>query len=205
MATIQQEITSLFIEVNNVTERKKALKGKKKANKDWLNFFYNRLEGLKGELSRRKENPERYPLAAGAGTIDDIIKSIAETEMAIEEIKNELEGMDQAIDDVDEERDQLLFVIADKLKEMRTAVGKEMAKHNRLQHEAYKAQKERYENCKRRFGFTPDDRAFIAHHKNNNQTHIDEWISLCDKRNMLCQIISALDPNDEDFGLDEVE
>jgi hypothetical protein len=80
-----------------------------------------------------------------------------------------------------------------------------MAKHNRLQHEAYEAQKKRYENCKRKTGFTPDDRAFIALNKGLNEAHTDEWLALCDKRQQLCELIDALDPDDEDLGLDEEE
>ena len=205
-----QEITTLWSELKRLDSETTIINKEKERIIGWLTYYKNRVESLEDEINRRKEFPERYPFAAGAGTIDDIIKETNSFNEEITNLEKTIADFDQPVEDIEESRQQLLFIVADKfgletLKQMRTAVGKEMAKHNRLQHEAYEAQKERYENCKRTFGFTPDDRVFIAHHKNLNQTHIDKWISMCDQRTMLCELITALDPTDEDYGLDEEE
>lgn len=208
--TDTQEITALWDELTKFDNKSNLIKAEKERLNGWLTFYKNRIGKLEDEIEDRKNSPEKYPLAAGAGTIEDVIKDINKFKEDITNLENQIADFDQPTEDVEESRDQLLFIIADKigleaLKQMRTAVGKEMSKDCRLQHEAYQAQKERYEDCKRTFGFTPDDRAFIAHNKNKNQAHIDKWMKLCDQRNMLCELISALDPSDEDFGFDEDE
>lgn len=208
--TDTQEITALWDELTKFDNKSNLIKAEKERLNGWLTFYKNRIGKLEDEIEDRKNSPEKYPLAAGAGTIEDVIKDINKFKEDITNLENQIADFDQPTEDVEESRDQLLFIIADKigleaLKQMRTAVGKEMSKDCRLQHEAYQAQKERYEDCKRTFGFTPDDRAFIAHNKNKNQAHIDKWMKLCDQRNVLCELISALDPSDEDFGFDEDE
>lgn len=208
--TDTQEITALWDELTKFDNKSNLIKAEKERLNGWLTFYKNRIGKLEDEIEDRKNSPEKYPLAAGAGTIEDVIKDINKFKEDITNLENQIADFDQPTEDVEESRDQLLFIIADKigleaLKQMRTAVGKEMSKDCRLQHEAYQAQKERYEDCKRTFGFTPDDRAFIAHNKNLNQAHIDKWMKLCDQRNVLCELISALDPSDEDFGFDEDE
>jgi chromosome segregation ATPase len=192
----EMEINNLRREYNNYTVQINAIKAKKE-------HLLGHIAYLNNEIENRNKFPERYPFGAGAGTIQDVKNEISTVE-------DEIADCEQPLEDLEESQHQLLFVMADKigldeLKKQRTAVGKEMAKHNRLQHEAYEAQKERYENCKNTFGFTPDDRAFIAHHKALNEAHMDEWNRLGDKRQQLVEMIDALDPNDEDLGLDEEE
>jgi hypothetical protein len=80
-----------------------------------------------------------------------------------------------------------------------------MSKYYRLQKEAYDLQKERYTECKKTFGFTPEDREFIAHHTNVNKEHWAEWDKLRINRDNLCELISVLDPDDQDHGFDEFE
>lgn len=195
----------MWTELNQLTAQEAAIEAEKERIIGWLNLYKNKVDNLNTEIARRKESPEMYPLAAGAGTIEDITKEITSFGEEIAKLEGEIADFNQPIEDIEESRNQLLFILTDKLKDMRTAIGKEMEKHNRLQHEAYKAQKERYENCKHKLGFTPDDRAFIAHYKSLNQTHIDKWILMCDQRTKLCEMIASLDPTDEDFGLDEEE
>lgn len=204
------EMNDLRSQLSKLAAQISAIKAEKERVIKKIEERKNQIAGLIDEIKYRKESPELYPLGAGAGTISDVENEIALIEADISNLENEAAEFDQPIEDFEESRDQILFVMADKigletLKKQRTAIGKEMAKHNRLQHEAYKLQKERYEKCKRTTGFTPDDRAFIAHYKGLNEDHTDEWLELCDKRHKLCELIDALDPNDEDLGLDEEE
>lgn len=197
-------------ELNNFTAQINAIKAEKERNIAWLEYHKTRIDSLNSEIIRRTESPELYPLGAGAGTIDDVKREINSFKAEMSRLESEIADFDQPLEDIEESRHQTLFTLADKigletLKKERTAIGKEMAKHNRLQHEAYEAQKERYENCKKTFGFTPDDRSFIAYHKSLNEAHMDAWNKLCDKRHELCELIDALDPDDEDLGLDEEE
>lgn len=208
--TDTQEITALWGELTKFDNESNLIKAEKERIMGYLNYSKDKVRAIEDEIERRKESPEKYPVAAGAGTIEYLIGELNLLKEYITSLENEIANFDQPMEDVEESRDQLLFIIADKigleaLKQMRTIVGKEMSKDCRLQHEAYQAQKERYEECKRTFGFTPDDRAFISHNKNKNQAHIDKWMKLCDQRNVLCELISALDPSDEDFGFDEDE
>lgn len=203
MTDLRNQLTELDARIEAIKEKKDNVMAK--------------IVRLKAEMSRmtdeiedRKNYPRKYPVGAGAGTISDVEEQIDAIESEIQFLEEKAADYDQPIDDYEETRDQILYVMADmigleELKKQRTAIGKEMAKHNRLQHEAYEAQKKRYENCKRNTGFTPDDRAFIAHHKGLNEAHSDNWLRLCDKRQELCELIEALDPNDEDLGLDEEE
>ena len=204
------EINGLRNELNKLAADIEGVKAEKARIMTWLDFYQRRVECANNEIADRMENPERYPLAAGAGTIEHLQKDIQSFMAEISRIENEIADFDQPIEDLEESRHQTLIALADKigledLKKQRTAIGKEMAKHSRLQHEAYKTQKERYENCKNTFGFTPDDRKFIEYHKSLNAQHMDEWIRLCDKRHEICELIDALDPSDEDLGLDEDE
>jgi hypothetical protein len=179
------------------------------------------ITSMKKEIEDRRENPLRYPIGAGAGTIEYVERSIqdymnkiaylrTQEKNAHLEIEERSDEFDQEIDDVEETRDQLLHVIADKiglenLKNERTLIGKEMSKYNRLQREAYELQKERYENCKSTFGFRPDDRDFIETHKALNEQYKNTWNELSRKRDQLCELIDTLDSADIDDGFDEFE
>jgi hypothetical protein len=203
-----QEINTIWKELKQLATQTTAIEAEKERLIGWLTFYKNRAESVSNEISRRKESPELYPPAAGAGTIDDLIEETNKLNDLIKDVINDINNFDQPIEDIKESRSQLLFIVADTfgldtLKKIRADIWKEMNNHNRLQHEAYKAQKERYEQCKHTFGFTPDDRAFIAHHKALNEAHIKFWNLLCDQLTMLCELITELDPSDEDFGLDE--
>ena len=204
------EMNDLRSQLSELAAQIKAIKAEKERVMKKIVGHKDQIARLKDEIERRKESPELYPLGAGAGTIADVENDIESLETKVSTLEDEAADFDQPIEDFEETRHQVLFVMADKigletLKKQRTAIGKEMAKHNRLQHEAYKLQKERYEKCKRKTGFTPEDRAYIAHFKGLNEDHTDEWLELCDKRHELCELIDALDPNDEDLGLDEEE
>lgn len=204
------EMNDLRSQLSELAAQIKAIKAEKERVIKKIEERKNQIAGLIDEIKYRKESPELYPFGAGAGTISDVENQIELIETEVSTLEDEAADFDQPIEDFEETRHQVLFVMADKigldtLKMRRTAIGKEMAKHNRLQHEAYKLQKERYEKCKHKTGFTPDDRAYIAHHTGLNKDHTDEWLELCDKRHELCELIDALDPNDEDLGLDEEE
>jgi predicted nucleic acid-binding Zn-ribbon protein len=172
---------------------------------------------LNDEINRRKEFPDMYPVGAGAGTVSDLEDEVEAIEAEISVLEDEAGDFNQPIEDLEESRDQIMFVMADKLKEERTAIGKEMSKHSCLQHEAYETQKDRYKKCKELFEKTnpgvefkykflrQEDRDFIERHKELNEYHKSEWIKLCDQRQELCERIDELDPNDEDLGFDEEE
>ena len=177
----------------------------------------NHVSRLNAEIEHRKQFPDMYPVGAGAGDISSVEEEIEIIEAEIAVLEDEAADFDQPIEDLEETRDQMMFIMADNLKEKRTAIGKEMSKHSRLQHEAYETQKARYKKCKELFEeknpgvefkykfLRQEDRDFIERHKELNEYHKDEWIKLCDQRHELCERIDELDPNDEDLGLDEEE
>jgi hypothetical protein len=177
------------------------------------------INSLKKEIGDRQIHPEWYKVSAGAGTLAHVVKKIQDHEKRIKELRQEMDyhnelirenGFDQAIEDLEEDRERLLHTIADmigleNLKNERRAVGKMMTKHYRLQKEAYDLQKERYEDCKKTFGFTPEDRDFIAHHTRVKDEHQAAYDKLRANRNELTEMIELLDPDDQDHGFDENE
>lgn len=179
---------------------------------------------MKKEIGDREIHPEWYKVSAGAGTMEDLDKHIKNTTTALFNLQKDLEIYNElvneyddrereatnTIEDLEDQRDDLLHQIADmigleNLNNERKKIGKEMAKHFRIQRDSYELQKERYESCKRTFGFTPEDREFIAHHTGVKEEHQAIWERLRIRREELCELIDALDPNFVDHGYDEEE
>jgi hypothetical protein len=134
--------------------------------------------------------------------IDDLEKHNAK----VEETNAEFE---QAISHAEDDWHDLKYLIADwvgidNLRMMRNHTDGWMDFYNKIQHEAYKAQKQRYETCKRKTGFKAGDRDFINLHKEVNQDMIDKWINLSYYRDSLCELIEMLDPSDPDLGTDYI-
>lgn len=133
------------------------------------------------------------------------IEILKNEKMKYDEMDNEF---DQAIDDLEEQREQLLFLIAEdagmeKLQMTRKAIGYFMSMANKNQKDAYERQKERYTNCKSMKYFTQSDRDYIAHFQMMNESYKKAWFMLYDWRTELCEIIETLDPSDPDMGTDE--
>lgn len=139
----------------------------------------------------------------------DFIHKTLDLKSRIEMIKNEMsEGYEQAVDDLEEERELLLLAAAEEtglasLQSTRSAVGRFMSLANKRQKDAYECQKERYMNCKSKKYFTQADREYIAYNQAMNEKFKAEWFTLCDYREELCEMIQVLDPIDVDMGLDE--
>lgn len=182
------------------------------------------INSFRKEIGDRQIHPEWYKVAAGAGTLEHVMKNIEDLEKTVETLKQEAKQYNERIeelgdydreihreiDDLEDHRNTILYAIASKiglenLKNERRSVGKMMSKHYRIQKEVYNLQKERYEDCKNTFGFRPEDREFIERNVRLNQEHWTEWGKLCDKRNDLCELIEVLDPSDIDHGFDEDE
>jgi hypothetical protein len=223
-------VADLRKQVSEVNDRIQRIKSEKEENLrdayDAVNKIPTMIEelekninSLKKEIGDRRIHPEWYKVSAGAGTLAQVVKNIQDHAKRIEDLKREMDyhnevirenDFDQAIEDLEEEREQLMHTIADmigleNLKNERRSVGKVMSKHYRLQKEAYDLQKERYEECKKTFGFTPEDREFIAHHTRVKDEHQATYDKLREKRNELTELIELLDPNDQDHGFDEEE
>jgi prefoldin subunit 5 len=224
------EIADLRKQVSEVEDRIQRIKSEKEEN---LRDAYNavteipktieelekNINSLKKEIGDRQIHPEWYNVSAGAGTLAQVVKNIQDHEKRVKNLKLEMDyhnellrenDFDEAIEDLEEDRERLLYTIADmigleNLKNERRSVGKAMSKHYRLQKEAYDLQKERYEDCKKTFGFTPEDREFIAHHTGVKDGHQATYDKLREKRNELTELIELLDPNDQDHGFDEEE
>ena len=145
----------------------------------------------------------------------DVRDQIKEIKDRIEAIKNALEvnpedDYDQAIEDLEQQLGWLRHGMAteiglERLREERKNLGRAMRKFNRLQKEHYDIQKERYEDCKKTFGFTEVDRVFIAYHKGMNEFYKAEWAKFQERREEICELIEELDPEDPDLGWDEYE
>ena len=91
------------------------------------------------------------------------------------------------------------------LAQMRKIWGTQISMHNVLQERYYKAQKSRYEECKRRKGyFTPDDRAFIEQNTLLNKLHMEARWKASEYREVFSDIIEAAFPDAPfDLGWDE--
>lgn len=214
------EMDNLRAELNQHDTQIRLLKKEKDAVLKSVMELKMRMTELNDELESRRESPHMYRLEAGAGTSEDTKGAIAALEAAVTRFTEKADDFEQPIEEFEEDRNKVLFTMADMiginvLREERTRIGKEMAKMNRLQHTEYQAQKARYEECKARFEknnpgkkfkynfLSRDDRAYIESYKGLNQGHLDEWMTLCDKRQEICDMIEAYDPEDQDLGLDE--
>ena len=93
----------------------------------------------------------------------------------------------------------------DFLAQMRKSWGIQISMHNVLQERYYKAQKERYEDCKRKKKyFTPEDRSFIEQNKTLNELHMDARWKASHCREIISDIIEAAFPDAPfDMGWDE--
>lgn len=156
---------------------------------------------LKKEIRDRQDTSINYPIGSDTITIDDYKGQLRPIERSVEEIVDETEERTN-------DRDEKMIILAHmiglaNLNYIRKQVGKHMSKHMRLQYESYNLQKERYENCKKTFGFTKDDRTFIAEHKACNMNEKLEWTKLSFIRERICELIDTIDPDYEDDGIDE--
>ena len=91
------------------------------------------------------------------------------------------------------------------LADMRKRWGIQTSMHNVLQERYYKAQKARYEDCKRgKMFFTPEDRAFIEQNKLLNELHMKARDEASHYRELFSEIIEAAFPDAPfDLGWDE--
>lgn len=224
------EVAELRKQVSEVNEQLKRIKSEKELSlkesydavieiPKTIEELEKNINSLKKEIGDRQIHPEWFKVSAGAGTLAHVVKNIRDNQKRIEDLKRDMDHhnelirqneFDEAIEDLEEERERLLYTVADmigleNLKNERRSIGKSMTKHYRLQKEAYSLQKERYENCKNTFGFTPEDREFIAHHTRVKDEHQAAHDKLRTKRDEICELIDLLDPNDQDHGFDEEE
>ena len=87
----------------------------------------------------------------------------------------------------------------------RQEITEEMDKMMVEQHQHYKAQKKRFEECKLKYGrnhtrfFPKYDQDFISEHRSANEACIDKWLALHDFRQELTRNVELLDPNDPDY------
>lgn len=88
---------------------------------------------------------------------------------------------------------------------MRRYWGIQTSMHNVLQERYYKAQKARYEDCKRgKKFFTPEDRSFIEQHKLLNELHMKARWEASHCREIISDIVDAAFPDAPlDSGWDE--
>jgi hypothetical protein len=154
-------------------------------------------DSIMDEIQRLEEHIEM---------VDEYITDLNNHNAKVKETNAEF---DQAIFHAEDDWHDLKYLIADNigidnLRHMRNHTDGWMDFYNKIQHEAYKAQKERYETCKRKTGFKPGDRDFINLHKEVNQDMIDKWINLSYYRDSLCELIEMLDSNDPDLGTDYI-
>lgn len=98
-----------------------------------------------------------------------------------------------------------IIVGYDTLFAIRTLWGLQASKYNRLQEAAYKAQKERYVNCRYTLNhFTREDREFIRINKESNEMYMSMQHACEDCRATISDIIDAAFPNAPyDDGYDE--
>jgi exonuclease VII large subunit len=214
------DMEGLRAELNQHDTQIRILKYEKKTTLRSIEDLKVRLTELNSELESRRESPHMYPTDAGAGDESTTKAAITAMEAALERFTEKAEDFEQPLEEFEEDRNKVLFVMADKigidvLRNERTRIGKEMTKMNRLQHTEYEAQKERYEACKARFEknnpgkkfkysfLLAEDRAYIESLKGLNQGHLDAWLILCDQRQEICDMIDAYDPDDQDLGLGE--
>lgn len=92
------------------------------------------------------------------------------------------------------------------LAEMRKNWGIQVNMHNVLQERYYKAQKARYEDCKRgKKYFTLEDREFIEQNKALNEVHTDARWKASEYRELIADIIETAFPEAPfDLGWDEI-
>jgi chromosome segregation ATPase len=196
----QEEMIDLRRELSELTAQVEAIKDEKHRVVGYISIHQEQVKTLEAMMA----NPHSYPVGAGAGKPENWKKEIDALKEQIERLKEQAEDFEQPLEDAEEKRNQILFIIADKigldnlLKE-REDIDKKMTEHNKLQKEHYELQKERYEDCKNTFGFKREDREFIAHHKDLNAFHQAEWEKLFSQREELTELIEALDPSDQDL------
>lgn len=208
------ELAELSKRIEEIKKERERFYQKRKAKiQQQLEGVLHTIELAKAEIQRRTDNPEAYPIGAGAGTIANIEALIEalkkeDVKLAATNVEEEENDYDQAIDDLELQHGQVLFTMAteigiEKLRDTRRELGKKMREFNRLQKEHYDIQKERYEDCKKTFGFTEVDRVFIAYHKGMNEFYKTEWTKFQERREEICDLIEELDPEDPDLGWDE--
>lgn len=139
-------------------------------------------------------------------------RSIKNVEEAIQDTENE-EDLAELAEEYETLTDMVdflgwqfgLLMGYDALAEMRKFWGVQTSMHNVLQERHYKAQKERYEDCKRgKKYFAPEDRTFIEQNKALNELHMDARWKASHCREIISDIIEAAFPDAPfDLGWDE--
>jgi hypothetical protein len=141
-------------------------------------------------------------------------------------LRKSVENIEKALDDSDD-TDDVSELLADRdaflesidfmnwqlghhmgyecLAELRKLWGIQISMHNALQERYYKAQKSRYEECKRgKKFFTSQDRAFIEQNKLLNELHMEARWKASHCREVISDMIEAAFPNAPfDVGWDE--
>lgn len=156
------------------------------------------------------EQTEQFKLFLDILAVRQSLKNIeeamedADNEEDLGELGGEHESLTEMVDFLGWQFGNLVGY--DFLAEMRKAWGVQANMHNVLQERHYKAQKARYEDCKRgKKFFTSDDRSFIEQNKLLNELHMEARWKATDCRELISDIIEAAFPNAPfDLGWDEI-
>jgi hypothetical protein len=166
------------------------------------------------ELDRKRQQLEalkQAKIAAGSFPLlgGDLVKQEDDYSQAIEELEDDIDKIEFVIECMKEDYRRLYNEIHPEklptLRQQRQEITEEMDKMMVEQHEHYKLQKARFEECKLKYGrnhtrfFPKHDQDFISEHRGANEACIDRWLDLHGYRQSLTHEIEQLDPNDPDY------
>lgn len=197
--------SDLLNQISDLVEQISRVQSNLDFNEDMSTTYRFEVDMFTKEIEKMKENPLNYPIGAGAGTIKQNQDRLDELKKTLQEI-NEYRPMHrQALDDLKEQYEQLLFILGSRigletLKEERKRVDLRSNDLEKQQKDSYLLQKHRYVSCKNNGVFTKEDREFIRHHKEINERCKEEWESMYDYREKVNELIKILDPSDLDTG-----
>lgn len=205
---------------NNIADTKLAIE----RTEEKVKGLKNNIFSMKKEIGDRGIHPEWYKVSAGAGTMEDLETSMKRDTVSLYNLQKDLEiyreliadyedrerEATNTIQDLKDQCDDVLHQIAttvglENLRNARTQLGRDMKKKYLQQKEEYDLQKQRYEECKHTFGFTPEDRKFIDHHTSMNEKYKAQWVKMSEQYEELSDMIKMLDPHDVDHGYDHDE
>ena len=182
--------------------------------------WFDMIEGMEQAEISAKTIPAFEPEIANVKESDliaklfgDILalrKSVENIEKALEEtddVSDLLADRDAFLESIDFKNWQIGQLVGyEALVELRKMWGTQLSMHNVLQERYYKAQKARYEDCKRvRKFFTPQDRAFIEQNKLLNELHMGARWEASGCREIISDIVEAAFPDAPlDLGWDEI-
>ena len=169
----------------------------------------NTKPAFEPEIANFCEDTEKTKLFLDILAVHTSLKNIeeamdsADTEEELAELGSEHDQLSDMVDFLSWQFGNLVGY--DDLAGLRKIWGIQTSMHNVLQERYYKAQKARYEHCKRVVGyFSPSDRSFIEQNKLLNELHMEARWKASHCREIISSIIEAAFPNAPfDLGWDE--